>query len=108
MPAYMPASCDLTREAGATRRSPMASDSVRRHWLRGAAGLGAAALAIGLLGVIGPVSLLLLGLTGLAWRGCPTCWTVGLIGTLADERARRGRTSSAVTPSPPDDHAVTV
>ena len=86
----------------------MASDSVGQHWLRGAAGLGAAALAIGLLGVIGPVSLLLVGLTGLVWRGCPTRWTVGLIGTLADDRARRDRTRSAVTPSPPDDHTVTV
>jgi hypothetical protein len=31
-----------------------------------------------------------LTLTALAWRGCPTCWTVGLIGTMADARARRG------------------
>jgi hypothetical protein len=31
----------------------------------------------------------LLPITALAWRGCPTCWTVGLFGTLADGRARR-------------------
>ena len=86
----------------------MASDSVGHHLLRGAAGVGVAALAIGLLGVIGPVSLLLLGLTGVAWRGCPTCWTVGLIGTLADERARRDRARSTPTTRPPDEHTVTV
>lgn len=52
-------------------------------------GLLAAALAIVLIGVVGPVSLLLLGVTVIAWRGCPTCWAVGLLGTLADRRARR-------------------
>jgi hypothetical protein len=72
------------------RRSPLASDSVRAHVVRGAAGLVAAGLALGLLAVVGPVSLVLLPLTAVAWRGCPTCWTVGLLGTLADERARRG------------------
>ena len=72
------------------RRSPLASRSVRAHVVRGAIGLLAAGLAIGRLGVIGPVSLVLLALTAVAWRGCPTCWAVGLAGTLADERARRG------------------
>jgi hypothetical protein len=71
------------------RRSPLASRSLRAHLLRGAAGLLAAGLAIGLLAVVGPVSLVLLPLTAVAWRGCPTCWTVGLLGTLADERVRR-------------------
>ena len=72
------------------RRSPLASGSVREHLLRGAAGLTTAALAIVLLAVVGPVSLVLLPVTAAAWRGCPTCWTVGLLGTLADERDRRG------------------
>jgi hypothetical protein len=53
------------------------------------AGLAAAALATVLVAVVGPVSLALLPLTAVAWRGCPTCWTVGLLGTLADNRARR-------------------
>ncbi|MGO9957148.1 MAG: hypothetical protein ACLP50_14475 [Solirubrobacteraceae bacterium] len=74
------------------RRSPLASASVRAHLVRGAAGLLAAGLAIGLLAVVGPVSLVLLPLTAVAWRGCPTCWTVGLLGTLADKRAQRGCT----------------
>jgi hypothetical protein len=72
------------------QRSPLASGSVAEHVLRGVLGLLAAALAIVLLGVIGPVSLLLLVVTVIAWRGCPTCWAVGLFGTLADGRARRG------------------
>ncbi len=74
------------------RRSPLTSTSVRAHVVRGAAGLLAAGLAIGLLAIVGPASLALLPLTAVAWRGCPTCWMVGLLGTLADERARRGCT----------------
>jgi hypothetical protein len=71
-------------------RSPLASGSVRVHVVRGVGGLLAAALAIaGLLSPVGPVSLALLPVTAFAWRGCPTCWTVGLLGALADERARR-------------------
>jgi hypothetical protein len=73
-----------------TQRSPLASRSLSEHVLRGAVGLLAAALAIVLVAVVGPVSLLLLGITVIAWRGCPTCWAVGLSGTLADGRARRG------------------
>jgi hypothetical protein len=81
----------MTRQdVGSRRRSPLASGSVREHLLRGAAGLAAAVLAIVLVAAVGPVSLVLIPLTALAWRGCPTCWTVGLLGTLADDRARRG------------------
>jgi hypothetical protein len=86
----MSATCDLKREPASTRRSPLASGSVGAHLARGAAGLIGAVLAIILFGVVGPVSLVLLPLSAVAWRGCPTCWTVGLLGTLADERARRG------------------
>ena len=69
-------------------RSPLASGSISEHLLRGVVGLIAAVLAIALLARVGPVSLVLLPVTALAWRGCPTCWTVGLFGTLADGRAR--------------------
>lgn len=77
-------------ERPSVQRSSLASGSVAEHVLRGAVGLLAAALAIVLVTVVGPVSLLLLGVTAIAWRGCPTCWAVGLSGTLADRRARRG------------------
>jgi len=76
-------------EVPTSKRSPLASGSVAEHVLRGAVGVLAAVLAIVLVAVVGPVSLLLLGITVIAWRGCPTCWAVGLFGTLADRRARR-------------------
>ncbi len=86
----MTSTSDIRRQGGPeSRRSPLASGSISEHLLRGAAGLIAAVLAIALLARVGPVSLALLPLTVLAWRGCPTCWTVGLFGTLADGRASR-------------------
>jgi hypothetical protein len=83
---------ELTPEPASAQRSPLASGSVREHLFRGAVGVAAAVLAIVLVAVVGPISLLLLLLllTAVAWRGCPTCWTVGLLSTLADDRARRG------------------
>lgn len=67
-------------------RSPLASSSVHRHVLRGAVGVAAVLGAIVLFGVVGPLSLLLLPVAAVAWRGCPTCWAVGMIGTLSDRR----------------------
>ncbi len=80
---------EVTPAPVGAQRSPLASGSVREHLLRGAVGLAAGVLAIVLFAVVGPIALLLLLLTAVAWRGCPTCWTVGLLGTLADDRARR-------------------
>ena len=74
--------------APAVARSPLASRSVAGHLARGAAGLLAAGLAIVLVGPVGPASLLLFVPAFALWRGCPTCWAVGLFGTLADGRAR--------------------
>jgi hypothetical protein len=79
----------MTQDVESRRRSPLASGSLRVHLFRGAAGVVAAVLAIVLVAVVGPVSLVLLAVTAVAWRGCPTCWTAGLLGTLADDRARR-------------------
>jgi hypothetical protein len=76
----------VTPESVSEQRSPLASGSIREHLLRGAVGLTAAILAIVLVAVVGPIGLLVV--TVFAWRGCPTCWTVGLLGTLADNRAR--------------------
>ena len=84
--------CDVAHRSATARRSPLASRSVREHLFRGAAGLAATVLAIVLLAVVGPISLALLPVTAVVWRGCPTCWTIGLLGTLADSRARRGCT----------------
>jgi membrane protein DedA with SNARE-associated domain len=68
-------------------RSPLASSSVHRHLLRGVVGLLAVLGAILLLGVLGPASLVLLLVAVVAWRGCPTCWAVGMMGTLSYRRA---------------------
>jgi hypothetical protein len=71
------------------QRSPLASRSVRGHLLRGVLGLTLCGVAVALCGIVGPIALTLLPLAAVAWRGCPTCWTIGLFGTLADTRARR-------------------
>jgi hypothetical protein len=71
------------------RRSPLASRSVGEHLLRGVLGLIVAGAAVVLCSPVGPIALMLLPVTAVAWRGCPTCWTVGLRGTLADARSRR-------------------
>jgi hypothetical protein len=84
----MTTECTVKSRSGSGQRSPLASGSVREHLFRGAVGLIAAILAIVLAAVVGPISLVLLLVTVLAWRGCPTCWTVGLLGTLADNHAR--------------------
>lgn len=68
-------------------QSPLASSSVQRHLLRGVAGFGL--LVLGVIGmlVISPLALLL-AIPGFVFlRGCPTCWTVGLLQTLSDRRA---------------------
>lgn len=58
-----------------------ASSSVRVHLVRGAIGLALAVAAIALIGPLGPVSLLLLLPAVVAWRGCVSCWALGLAQT---------------------------
>jgi hypothetical protein len=73
-----------------SRRSPLASSSVHRHLARGVVGVLAVLGAVLLFGVMGPVSLVLLPVAAVAWRGCPTCWAVGMLGTLSDRRTGGG------------------
>jgi hypothetical protein len=68
---------------------PFASASVLRHLLRGVIGLLALVGAFAGTGTIGAASLLLLIVTVAAWRGCPTCWTVGLLQTMEHQRSCR-------------------
>ena len=70
--------------------SPFASRSTRHHLVRGAAGL--LALVMAALGAAAgvPVALALLVVTVVAWRGCPTCWALGLAQTVS-----RGRVGCA-------------
>lgn len=62
-----------------------ASSSVVVHVLRGVVGL---VLLVGALVLAGDHPWALLGLVGtvVAWRGCPTCWTMGLIATVSRGR----------------------
>lgn len=74
-----------------------ASKTLLAHWIRGAVGLIAFVAAFALVGAIGPVSLLLLVLSVLAWRGCPTCWALGLTRTRA---VRDSAAACAACPPP--------
>ncbi|MFH8773712.1 hypothetical protein [Streptomyces sp. NPDC017958] len=66
-----------------------ASTSLPRHLVRGAVGFGALVGALALMPTVGPVSLVLLPAGLLALRGCPVCWTVGLMQTLSRGRLQR-------------------
>ncbi|OAR23361.1 hypothetical protein A8W25_23675 [Streptomyces sp. ERV7] len=56
---------------------------------RGAIGFGALAGSLALLPVVGPMSLLLAPVGLIALRGCPMCWTIGLLETVSAGRLRR-------------------
>jgi hypothetical protein len=70
---------------------PFASRSVKHHYVRGAVGLIALFLALAGAAAWSAVTLVLLVVTVAAWRGCPTCWAVGLMQTRACELSRRAR-----------------
>ena len=71
----------------APQQTAFASRSLTEHVLRGAFGIGAISLAIKL-GEPGgawwtlPAALTFGLLSLLAFRGCPICWTIGLVETL--------------------------
>ncbi|MEX0167822.1 hypothetical protein MRBLMG1_000333 [Streptomyces sp. LMG1-1-1.1] len=66
-----------------------ASKSVARHLARGALGFGLIIGSIALVPVAGPVTLLAAPLALIAFRGCPTCWMVGLAQTVSRGRLER-------------------
>ncbi|WP_445398472.1 hypothetical protein ACSMX9_28955 [Streptomyces sp. LE64] len=69
-----------------------ASRSVPVHLLRGLIGFGSLAGSFLLLPVAGAWSLLLAPVGLLALRGCPMCWTIGLVQTVTRGRLRRSCT----------------
>ena len=69
---------------------PFASLTVTRHLLRGVVGLIALVLALAFAAAT-PLALLGLLVTVAAWRGCPTCWAVGLAQTVERRDACRAR-----------------
>ncbi|MFC9285783.1 hypothetical protein [Streptomyces sp. NPDC057052] len=66
-----------------------ASRSVPRHLARGAVGFGLIIGSIALVPVAGPATLLAAPLALIAFRGCPTCWMVGLAQTISLGRLER-------------------
>jgi hypothetical protein len=66
-----------------------ASDSLPRHLARGAIGFGTIGAAFGLAAAVSPLALLLAPVGLVALRGCPMCWTVGLMQTISAGRLRR-------------------
>ncbi|MGP3987463.1 hypothetical protein [Streptomyces sp. 3N207] len=80
-----------TVEAGQPARpeADFASTSVPRHLLRGALGFGLITGAIALMPSAGPAALLAAPLALVAFRGCPTCWVVGLAQTISRGRLQR-------------------
>ncbi|MGW7290619.1 hypothetical protein ACWGH4_34680 [Streptomyces sp. NPDC054847] len=65
------------------------SSSLPRHLVRGLIGFGGLIGSVAFLPTTGPVSLLLLPVGLLALRGCPMCWTLGLMQTVSRGRLRR-------------------
>ncbi|MER7177072.1 hypothetical protein [Streptomyces mesophilus] len=72
-----------------TVQPDFASKSVPRHLARGALGFGLIIGAIALVPVVGPAALLVAPLALVAFRGCPTCWAVGLVQTVSRGRLER-------------------
>lgn len=77
-----------------------ASASLPRHLVRGVVGFGALIGSVALIPAVGPVALMLLPVGLVALRGCPMCWTIGLMQTVSRGRLRRscvdGRCTLAV------------
>ena len=64
-----------------------ASRSVAEHYVRGVVGL--VLVVASLVGAGTTPWALLLAVPGIvAWRGCPTCWALGLTATLARRESR--------------------
>ncbi|WP_329625797.1 hypothetical protein OG357_35465 [Streptomyces sp. NBC_01255] len=82
-----------THATKSTRPTPpvrdFASKSVPRHLARGAVGFGLIIGSVALVPVAGPATLLAAPLALIAFRGCPTCWLVGLAQTVSRGRLER-------------------
>ncbi|MFI5983471.1 hypothetical protein ACIBEA_21655 [Streptomyces sp. NPDC051555] len=77
-----------------------ASASVPRHLVRGAIGFGLVIGSIALVPAVGPLALLAAPLALVAFRGCPTCWMVGLAQTISRGRLERHCADGVCTLTP--------
>jgi hypothetical protein len=75
-------------------RGMFASASLPTHLARGAIGFGLLGAAVALAPSHGPAALLLAPPGMVALRGCPTCWTAGLVETISAGRLQRTCTES--------------
>jgi hypothetical protein len=66
-----------------------ASSSVPRHLARGAVGFGLLIGGIALIPVLGPAAAIASPFGFVALKGCPMCWTLGLIETISQGRLQR-------------------
>ena len=73
-----------------------ASRTVIEHLLRGAIGMVALVAAVIVAPAAPLASLALVPLALVALRGCPTCWTIGLIETVTARARSRAGASSCV------------
>ncbi|MFD9304102.1 hypothetical protein ACFWCB_15865 [Streptomyces sp. NPDC060048] len=80
---------DRAAAQSAAPEANFASESVPRHLARGAVGFGLLIGSIVLVPVFGPATLLAAPLALIAFRGCPTCWLVGLAQTISRGRLER-------------------
>ena len=78
---------DLPAEPGADYS--FASDRLSEHLLRGMVGFGSVALAWWLWPRFGFIAIAPAVLGVAALRGCPMCWTIGLVQTVSRNRYRR-------------------
>ncbi|MFD3530350.1 hypothetical protein [Streptomyces sp. NPDC058664] len=78
-----------TEAPAAAPRTNFASKSVPRHLARGVIGFGLIIGSIAMVPVAGPATLLAAPLALIAFRGCPTCWMVGLAQTVSRGRLER-------------------
>ncbi len=69
-------------------QSAFASASLARHLGRGVIGFGLLSAALCLAPSLGPLALALAIPGVLVMRGCPMCWTVGLIETISAGRLK--------------------
>ena len=72
-----------------TAQSNFASRSIAGHLARGVIGIPTLIASVALMSHLGPFSLLLAPIGLVALRGCPTCWTIGLVETISASRIRR-------------------
>lgn len=90
MKTAQPSRGTAARTATAPSAVPdFASASVPRHLARGAIGFGVIIASVAAVPVAGPAALLAAPLALIAFRGCPTCWAVGLAQTVSRGRLRR-------------------